>query len=125
MPHYNIYIGIVHQVAPVYGAFCFFLFFVCVCVMVLMVCGCLNADEQPAAMQRGNPASSFNHPLLAGVVKSFGTLDGADSLRACLCVYTLLLLHATTFFFVIYVKIRRGRRRRKKRKRKKKWKPFE
>jgi len=28
--------------------------------------GCLNADEQPAAMQRGNPASSFNHPLLAG-----------------------------------------------------------
>nr|CAH0108953.1 unnamed protein product [Daphnia galeata] len=23
-------------------------------------------DEQPAAMQRGNPASSFNHPLLAG-----------------------------------------------------------
>lgn len=24
------------------------------------------ADEQPAAMQRGNPASSFNHPLLAG-----------------------------------------------------------
>lgn len=27
---------------------------------------CLNADEQPAAMQRGNPASSFHHPLLAG-----------------------------------------------------------
>jgi hypothetical protein len=48
------------------GLFVFSFFFVCVCVMILMVCGCLNADEQPAAMQRGNPASSFNHPLLAG-----------------------------------------------------------